>query len=211
MPVNPPVRLSIDKFIRDVGKRGNVPGVLTPEERGPLSAWLYEARLLIDLSPEQVVQRLGKYDAGTIRKADSHSENVSRPLWRALSTLYLEVAREKRKVLPPAPLMAGASTAPQSEVPAALYDRIDSLVAELQADRLAWAEDRRLIRDLLDLLVRPPDDPVEQAVTAAKGEVLVAEEAAARELERTRLTPPRSGPRNPDGARRRTSREGETA
>lgn len=107
--------------------------------------------------------------------------------------------------------LAGTSTAPQPEVPAALYDRIDSLVAELQADRLAWAEDRRLIRDLLDLLVRPPDDPVEQAVTASKVEVLAAEEAAARELERTRLTPPRSGPRSPDGARRRTSREGETA
>lgn len=107
--------------------------------------------------------------------------------------------------------MAGASTAPQPEVPAALLQAladqtaaITGLVAELQADR-------RLIRDLLDLLVRPPDDPVEQAVTASKVEVLAAEEAAARELERTRLTPPRSGPRNPDGARRRTSREGETA
>lgn len=124
--------------------------VKTPEERGPLAAWLYESRLEVDLSPEAVVDRLGRYDAGTIRKADSDSKNVSRPLWRALTKLYLEVAQEKGKVLAPAPLMGGAESGdPGTTLPGSpdLVSLVHSLVAELQADRA-------LIRELLEL-VRP--------------------------------------------------------
>lgn len=176
----------------------------TDEARGPFAAWLRRERLLHGWKELEARRRLELAAApgvsfSTYRDIEAGNRKPTADQRTAIVTVFGE------------PPLAGASTAPQPEVPAALYDRIDNLVAELQADRLAWAEDRRLIRDLLDLLVRQPDDPVEQAVTASKVEVLAAEEAAARELERTRLTPPRSGPRNPDGARRRTSREGETA
>jgi hypothetical protein len=75
------------------------------------------------VSPEQVVARLGRYDAATIRKAEADGrKNMSRPLWRALVKLYPEWAREKGVTLDPIPLFPDAPGATETpdQVAAAL-------------------------------------------------------------------------------------------
>lgn len=87
-----------------MGKRGIVATVKTDEERGhPAAAWAYHARDKLRLSDREVVERLGKYDEATIRKAESHSRNLSRPLWRALVPMYQQVAADRGVVLPVPP------------------------------------------------------------------------------------------------------------
>lgn len=105
-----------------------------PQERGPLSTWLYESRVLLNLSPEGAVALVGRYSASTIRKAESDNDDVSRPLWRALTTLYVRLAGERGIALPPMPThgwrgdIEAGTPAGQLGVPAdlsALYDRLD--------------------------------------------------------------------------------------
>jgi hypothetical protein len=87
-----------------VGKRGIVATVKTDEERGhPAAAWAYNTRTKLELSDREVVDRLGKYDTASLRKAESNSENLSRPMWRALVPLYQQIAAERGIVLPVPP------------------------------------------------------------------------------------------------------------
>src|SRR5674476_1018019 len=67
-------------------------GVKTPEQRGPIGAWAYEARIAAGLSPEQVVERLGlagiEVRPSTIRGIESGNKQPGRQLLRALAGVY---------------------------------------------------------------------------------------------------------------------------
>jgi hypothetical protein len=142
-----------------VGKRGNVATVKTPEERGPLGAWAYDSRDRLDISPEQVVELLGKYDTSTIRKAEGNSEAMSRPLWRALTQLYARLASERSVTLDAMPTFGEAEQATGDQ--AALAAAINALVAELQAARTerAMTEARlRTLESTVESLLGPRDD-----------------------------------------------------
>lgn len=136
--VNPHAHRCMDKST-DVGKRGNVPPVKTPEERGPLGAWAYETRDQLGLSVEQVVYALPKRpNPATLRKAESNSSDMSRPLWRALVAYYQRMARERGVPIDPPPLF-GDERAPTGDLAAALARQtaaIEALVAELREARL---------------------------------------------------------------------------
>lgn len=123
-----------------MGKRGTVAAVKTPEERGPEGEWAYEARAHgLGVSPEQVVERLGRYDAATIRKAEANGrKNMSRPLWRALTRLYSEWAIEKHVVLDPIPMFT--ETVQPSDDVARLTVLVGQLVGELREQRAARLE-----------------------------------------------------------------------
>lgn len=110
--------------------------VKTPEERGPLGAWAYDSRDRLDISPEQVVELLGKYDTSTIRKAEGNSEAMSRPLWRALTQLYARLASERSVTLDAMPTFGEVdqATGDQSDLITALNRQslaIESLVTLL--------------------------------------------------------------------------------
>ena len=159
----------------NVGKRGNVPTVKTPEERGPRAAWAYEARTALDLSPESVVHALGRYNPATIRKAEADSEDMSAPLWRALTTLYSRLSRQRNIVLGPLP---------PDDAPAAPTDQT-SLITLLTE---ALARQSKAIEDLVQRL----DD-------LASGQVALAQEvgmALDPERARRRLAADRSGTRS---------------
>lgn len=128
----------------NVGKRGNVARVLTPEERGPRPAWAYDARLRLGLTDVAVSEaipgsRPGKpYDPATIRKAETGEEHMSRPLWKRLTHYYTTVARERRIALDPIPLHD--EVAPPTTDMAALVAALDrqtkainGLVARLES------------------------------------------------------------------------------
>lgn len=101
----------------------------SPEERGPLAAWAYEARVKLNLSPESVVQELGRYNPATIRKAETLDRHMSRPLWRALTALYPHIAHEKGIAIPiPPGHMAGAGAGDTQLAPAAYLARLEDLV-----------------------------------------------------------------------------------
>lgn len=113
----------------------------SPDERGPLAAWAYEARVKLNLSPEATVRELGRYNPATIRKAETLDRHMSRPLWRALTALYPRIAHEKGISIPiPPGHLAGTGTGDTTLVPADLAVAIRELVAELQASRLARAD-----------------------------------------------------------------------
>lgn len=112
-----------------------MPTVKTPEERGAVATWAYDARRALDLSPEAVVHRLGAYNAATIRKAESDSKNMSRPLWRALVKLYGEVAQEKGTAVRPAPMVGMDPTPAASGDIASLVAAISDLVTEMRLAR----------------------------------------------------------------------------
>lgn len=109
-----------------------MPTMKTDEERGPSGAWAYHARDDLDLSPESVVHDLGKYNAATIRKAESDSrKNMSRPLWRALVPYYQKAARAKGLTLPEPPgfgVESGSTPTDQQ----ALVEAIDRQTAAIR-------------------------------------------------------------------------------
>lgn len=116
-----------------MGERGIVPPVKSPEERGhPAAAWIVEARTRLDLSDVAVAADLG-YKDSTIRQAEAHSDNLSRPLWRKLRDYYQQKAVEQGITLPPAPAFREPGTgqsAPLATSPdiAALVGAIEKLV-----------------------------------------------------------------------------------
>jgi len=129
-----------------VGKRGIVAGVKTPEERGhPAAAWIVAARETLGLSDRQVVDRLGKYDESTLRKAEGHSDHLSRPMWLALVPLYQVEAATQGKTLPTPPSFrerprSGEAPSAEGALAAAVREQTQvmaDLVAELKATRLA--------------------------------------------------------------------------
>lgn len=64
----------------------------TPEQRGPVGAWAYDARIDAELSPELVSERLAiagvEVTPATIRGIESGNKKPSRQLLKALSALY---------------------------------------------------------------------------------------------------------------------------
>ena len=96
----------------------------TPEQRGPIGAWAYEARDAASLSPEQVVERLAlagiEVRSSTIRGIESGNKQPGRQLLRALAGVYGSK--------PP-------TTTGDPEPPADLAAAINALVAALDADR----------------------------------------------------------------------------
>lgn len=148
----------------------------SPEERGPLGAWAYETRVILDLSPEAVVRRLpvpssGRpYDPATLRKAEADSRHMSGPLWRALTALYPMIARERGVSIAPHPVdrRERAAPDPATDLAAAIRD-LTAELAVIRREREAWAQGVvRLLssaiggqvpEELLDALVpRPPED-----------------------------------------------------
>lgn len=119
---------------RNVGKRGIVPPVKTPEQRGPRSTWAYESRDALGLSDLQVVHLLGKYDAATLRKAESDPRAMSRPLWRALTDLYGRLSAERNIALRPIPA-EGAEAGEESALVATLTRVAEALEASVREQR----------------------------------------------------------------------------
>lgn len=106
--------------------------VKSPEERGPIGAWAYEARVERELSVEQVIEALPtRYHPATLRKVESGSAQPGRRMLRELAAYY---GGEP----PGVPLES--PTAPDKLVEAiqAQTAAIRELVAEL---RLSRAED----------------------------------------------------------------------
>lgn len=116
----------------------------SPEERGLRAAWAYEARVALNMSPEQVVQTLGRYNPATIRKAETNDRHIGRPLWRALTGLYPRLAHEKGVTIPIPPGGSAPGEGPAPDLAAA----ITALVAELQASRLERASTEERLRAL---------------------------------------------------------------
>lgn len=121
-------------------------GVKTPEQRGPIGAWAYEARLAVSLSPEQVVERLGlagiQVRPSTIRGIESGNKQPGRQLLRALTGVYGSK--------PPV-------TTADPEPPADLLSAITALVAALDADREERLALTRAIAALAQSLATTPE------------------------------------------------------
>lgn len=131
----------------------------SPEERGLRAAWAYEARVALNMSPEQVVQTLGRYNPATIRKAETNDRHIGRPLWRALTGLYPRLAHEKGVTIPIPPGGSAPGEGPAPDLAAA----ITALVAELQASRLERAsmESRVAELEMAMSLLAPKGDTTE--------------------------------------------------
>ena|SRR3990167_2668724 len=136
--------------------------MLSDEERGPLAAWAYNARDRLDLSLEQVIERLPtRYNPATLRKAEARSEKMSRKLYRELRDLYAVEARHRNVILDSAPPFG---TIPDT-LNAGVIEAIDRLVVELRADREARVEWERGLVEGLQGLARA----VEQSAGRAFG------------------------------------------
>jgi transcriptional regulator with XRE-family HTH domain len=120
--------------------------VKTPEQRGPIGAWAYEARDAAGISPEQVVERLGlagiEVRPSTIRGIESGNKQPGRQLLRALAGVYGSK--------PPA-------TTGDPEPSADLFSAITALVAALDADREERLALTRAIAALAQSLATRPE------------------------------------------------------
>jgi hypothetical protein len=153
-----------------------VRGVKTPEERGELGAWAYETRVRLDLSVEAVAAGLPRpLNPATIRKAEGDSRNMSRPLWRALTTFYKEAARRKGVQIAQPPTFAGLPTATdQSDLARAIQSQADAINALVDVLRpiVEEAETREARLRALELavaLLAPQPDEVPQEQRAHQG------------------------------------------
>lgn len=147
--------------------------MLTPEERGPRAAWAYEARDLLELSPEQVVLMLPPprpnkpYDPATIRKAETNDRHMSRPIWRALTGIYPRVAHEKGITIPFPPGESSAGTGGDTSTVPAAY--LEQLAAKLDRQTEALNALAAQVERLVDAQVVPKATAhlVSQAVAGA--------------------------------------------
>lgn len=126
-------------------------GVKTPEERGPIAWWAYRTGRQLSLSVEQIAHALDK-NAGTIRKAESDSRNMSRPLLRELWAFYQRIAREKGIAIDPPPDPSVANER-DSDVAAAI-DR-QTVAIQRQAD---FAEKQLSVLEEIRDRLRPAVD-----------------------------------------------------
>lgn len=167
------------------GKRGKVGAVKTPEERGELAWWAYRTGRALELSAEQIAHETGR-DVGTIRKAESDSRNMSRPLLRDLDELYRRVARERGVAIDRPPDPSAAAAPGEDAVAAAIRAQTDALVALLAGQRdLIARMDRRL--ELLEAALLRPGRPDPRAVEETR-EWAARQEAALAEARRTAET-----------------------
>lgn len=123
-------------------KCANLADVKTPEQRGPVGAWAYDARDAAALSPEQVMERLAlagiEVRASTIRGIEAGSKKPGRSLLKALAGVYGS--------RPPAPQPEAeegdlaAAIRDQAEAIGRLADRLDAFLSpEWLASRVAEA------------------------------------------------------------------------
>lgn len=87
-------------------KRAIVLGVKTAEERGPLSAWVFESREKLEtISAEQVADTIGIH-VSQIRKLEAGGPTyvASRRLQREVPALLLRLAKDRGIVLDPPPV-----------------------------------------------------------------------------------------------------------
>ena len=116
-------------------------GVKTPEQRGPIGAWAYEARIATGLSPEQVAERLAiagiEVRPSTIRGIEAGSKNPGRALLKALAGVY------GSRPAPQSEAEEGdlaAAIRDQAEAIGRLADRLDAFLStEWLAARVAEA------------------------------------------------------------------------
>lgn len=134
--------------------------VKTPEERGAIGAWAYEARDRLGLSVEQVIERLPtRYHPATLRKVEGGSAKAGRRMLRELADLYVSVGREARVAVlaPPGQKETDPSTKGEAGLIAAAIERaIDrqtvAIVEAVKEQAQATFRQGKTIRDLLEEL-----------------------------------------------------------
>lgn len=179
--------------------------VKTPEERGPLGAWAYDSRDRLGLSVEQVAVALPRpVNPATIRKAEADSKDMSKPLWRALTTFYREVAKERNVALDALP--AVAPEPPVQTTTADLMRVISSQAAAI--DRLVERIDLLLGRDVLASETVTQLDDIHEFVERAR--ISGGEEGARRAMEQLQsptglVELAQSQPRRPRGSGARSA------
>lgn len=114
-------------------------------EVGPLGVWAYDARDLLGLSVEQVIERLPtKYNPATLRKVEGGSARPGRRMWRELQALYQREAEA-----------AGVTIEPQpSVVPDEPLSEPD-LITAIRAQTEAVTELVAQVKALVDVQVKP--------------------------------------------------------
>jgi len=115
--------------------------VKSDAERGPFGSWAFRARDLLDVSVEDVAQRLG-YHPASLRKVESGSAPPSRRLQRELPDLYRTLAVERGVILPP---LAQPVESPDMDLAAAIRE----LVAEVRLSRLAQERSAEVLAELV--------------------------------------------------------------
>lgn len=133
--------------------------VKTAEERGPVGAWAYEARVERELSVEQVIERLPtRYHPATLRKVESGSSQPGRRMLRELAALYGVEA-------PGEPL---APTTELSELAASIRD-LARAIQEERAERLEW--ERGVLESIASLAqwLSRQDDPAPVPLEDGRG------------------------------------------
>lgn len=145
----------------------------TDADRGPLGAWAYRTRDLLDLSSEAVAAALGVHD-GTIRKIEGGSNREpSAHLLRALYGFYLERAETRERPLaiePPPGLLPEANQPVESDLTSALRD----LVLELRKQNDLLREEVAVLRnesvrrlEALETIVLRSETPQDRATDDA--------------------------------------------
>jgi hypothetical protein len=121
--------------------------VKSADERGPIGAWAYEARVEHDLSVEQVIEALPtRYHPATLRKVESGSAKPGRRMLRELALLYGSE--------PP-----GASASPPPDDLAASIRELAEAIRQERAERVEWERSVvEVVRELAQALSQR-DDP----------------------------------------------------
>jgi transcriptional regulator with XRE-family HTH domain len=116
-------------------------------ERGAFGAWAFHSRDQLDVSVEEVAERLG-YHPASLRKVESGSAEPSRRIVRELPALYRTIAVEKGVALSPAP----AEEAPTQATDAGLLAVLSEIRDELRLSRLVSERSAEVLAELLGTL-----------------------------------------------------------
>ena len=115
--------------------------VKTPEERGPVGAWAYDARIGAELSVEQVIEKLPtRYHPATLRKVEGGSAKAGRRMLRELATVYHSE--------PP-----GLAPEPQPADGAAIVAAIDRLTTAIETQTRQQVSGMAGLGDVLGLVL----------------------------------------------------------
>ena len=104
--------------------------VLTDAERGPLGAWAYNTRTLLQVSDVQVAERAG-VSAPTIRKVEGGKSKPSARLLFEMARYYREVGERQRLPVEPPPGVTAEATTPPGDLATAIRE----LTTELRDSR----------------------------------------------------------------------------
>jgi hypothetical protein len=126
-------------------------------ERGPEGAWAYRTRTILDLSVEQVIERLPtRYNPATLRKVEGGSAKAGRRMLGELWDLYRAEAEARGKIIaPPTGLVTPAAS---SDPVVAAIDRqtkvMEDLVGELRLARSGESVRLAALEQVVEQLVR---------------------------------------------------------